>query len=247
MKKFTIAFTTLTCLFSMAVLTSNSYGQLLYSEDFDVDATSNWTVNLSTDTDSAADIFFDYSSVGIPSAPNSSGGSTRGMKLQANQFSNTFGGFSVSPTGQAFTGDYVLSYDMWQSYHSVLFIPPDDVFPAGGGIIQGQASGGTNLSYGGILSSGTSPNSAGFSDGVFFAATTDGDSGGDYRVYSSDVPESYQLPTREDVPADADATYLAETKEQHRRAVHEQLSTASSDRGTDVALAGRNGRSPRTT
>lgn len=190
----------------LALIAQPSLGQL-YTEDFDVDSTSNWTVNLSLDTDSNADIFFDYSSVGIPSAPNSTGGTTRGMKLQANLFSGVFGGMSVSPNGESFTGDYVLSYDMWQSYQGVTFVPPNDPFPSGGGIIRGQSSGGTNLGYGGIMTAGNVTNSPGVVDGVFFAATTDGDSGSDYRVYSSDRAVSYQLPV--DTPNDADATYFA--------------------------------------
>ena len=39
--------------------------------------------------------FFDYSTVGISSAPSALG--TRGLKLQANQSSGVFGGVSVSP------------------------------------------------------------------------------------------------------------------------------------------------------
>ncbi|MEO2045866.1 MAG: PEP-CTERM sorting domain-containing protein [Pirellulales bacterium] len=194
------------CLATLALMVSPSVGQVLYTQDFDVDDTANWTQNLSGVTDSNAVIFFDYSSVGIPAAPNSSGGSTRGMKLQANLFSNAFGGFSVSPTGESFTGDYVLSYDMWQSYHGVSFVEPVDIFPAGGGIIRGQSSGGTNLGYGGILSSGTFSNSAGSSDSVFFSATGDGDSGSDYRVYSSDRDYSYQSPPVDAI--DEDATYF---------------------------------------
>ena len=192
----------------LALVAQPSLGQL-YSEDFDTNSSSNWTVNDSTDTDFNTDIFFDYSTVGIPSAPNSAGGSTRGMKLQANLFSGAFGGFSVSPNGESFSGDYVLSYDMWQSYQPVTFIPPTGEFPSGGGIIQGQSSGGTNLGYGGIMSAGDAINSPGTVDGVFFAATTDGDSGSDFRVYSSDIPESYQLPVRPEQPKDSDATYLA--------------------------------------
>lgn len=195
------------CMSALALMVSPSAGQVLYTQDFDVDDTANWTVNISPDTDINAEIFFDYSTVGIPAAPNSSGGSTRGLQLQANLFSSTFGGFSVSPTGQSFTGDYVLSYDMWQSYHGVPFVPPQGIFPAGGGIIRGQASGGTNLGYGGILTSGTLANSAGTSDSVFFAATGDGDSGADYRVYSSDRDFSYQFPPEDTI--DEDATYFA--------------------------------------
>lgn len=177
---------------SLAFLTSSAFGQL-YSQNFDADDTANWTVNGSTVTDYFADFFFDYSSIGIPSAPNSTGGSTRGLKMQANLINGVFGGFSVSPTGQSFTGDYVLSYDMWQSYQGVTFVPASSGGPSGG-IRQGQSSGTTNLAYGGIMTSGTYSNSAGFSDSVFFAATPDGDSASDYRAYSSDKVVSYNTP-----------------------------------------------------
>ena len=200
-------FAGLACTVVLAVFTNSAFSQILYQQDFDIDDTANWTENLSPDTDSDADFFYDYSLMGIPSAPNSTGGTTRGIKMQANLFGNAFGGFSVSPTGQSFTGDYVLSYDMWQNYQGVTFVPANDPFPAGGGIIQGQASGTTNLSYGGIMSSGTFANSAGSSDSVFFAATGDGDSGSDFRVYSSDRDFSYQHPPQD--ATDAHATYLA--------------------------------------
>ncbi len=187
---------------------NQSFGQL-YSQNFDVDDTANWTVNSSEEgidlgtgntvpLDTDANFFFDYSTVGIPSAPNSTGGTTRGMKLQANLFSDAFGGFSVSPTGQSFTGDYTLSFDMWSNY-------PGDLLPGG--------SGSTNLSFAGVLSSGTFENKPGAADGVWFAYTGDGDSGSDYRAYSSERAVSYQFPVDPNVPEDLHATYLAGSRD----------------------------------
>src|SRR5262249_53580692 len=105
-----------------SILTSQ--GQILYSENFDVDDTANWTVLKSTgananDAGSSAEFFYDYSTVGIPSAPNS-GGSTRGLRLRANMTGNIFSGLSVSPNGQGFTGDYKLEFDMWMNYNGRL-------------------------------------------------------------------------------------------------------------------------------
>jgi hypothetical protein len=155
----------------------SSHGQVFYQEDFDTDATSAWTVNDPGVTDTFADFFFDYSSVGIPSAPNS-GGSTRGMILQANLGNGVFGGFSVSPNGQNFTGDYKLSFDFWGNTHQS---------PAGAGT--------SNLSYFGFGTSGTFGNYPGVSDGVWFGVVADGDSSADYRVYDHDQRQfSYQLP-----------------------------------------------------
>ena len=51
--------------FSMAVIAAP-----VYTENFDADHTANWTVNKGpATTDEAHDFFFDYSTVGIPSAP----------------------------------------------------------------------------------------------------------------------------------------------------------------------------------
>lgn len=201
---------TLSCVVCGLVLASSGEATLgqLYTETFDdLNASTRWMDNttgmgldLTVDPavakpmDTVADFAFDYSSVGIPSAPNS-GGTTIGMKLQANLFSDAFGGFSVSPLTQNFTGDYVLSYDMWQNYNG----PLDSGF-----------NGTTNLTYGGIMTSGTVSNFPGTADGVWFAATGDGDSGADYRAYSQDRAVSYQVPGTE--PEDDAAVYFADSR-----------------------------------
>jgi hypothetical protein len=153
----------------------------LFTENFDVDPTASWTVNNNGIGTNAADFFFDYSTVGIPPAPNS-GGTTRGLKIGANLGpapATGIPGISVSPTGESFTGDYTLQFDWWHN-----FIGPLDV----------GATGSTMLSTYGVLSSGTSPNLAGAADSVFFAATGDGQSSADYRIYSSQVPTSHLIP-----------------------------------------------------
>jgi len=128
-------------------------------------------------SDQASDFFFDYSTVGIPSAPNSTGGSTRGMKLQANQTNGIFSGMSVSPNGQGFTGNYTLKFDWWANFNGP--------FPGGG-------SGSTQLSTFGIGTSGTVAQwPGGIQDSVWFAATGDGGSSADWRAYSSAAGTSY--------------------------------------------------------
>jgi hypothetical protein len=147
----------------------------IWSENFDIDPTANWTVN-GGPSDETANFFFDYSSVGIPSAPNSAG-TTRGMKLQANLTDGIFGGFSVSPTGQSFIGDYTLRFDWWANFNGP--------FPGGG-------NGSTNLSTFGAGTSGTVTQwPGGTQDSVWFGATGDGGSAADYRAYSSAAPTSY--------------------------------------------------------
>jgi hypothetical protein len=178
--RFAIAASLVAALFT----TGSSFAATLYSENFDADATANWTVNNNNVGTNAADIFFDYSTVGIPPAPNSMGATTRGLKVGANLSSATapatgIPGISVSPTGQSFTGDYELRFDWWQNYFGPLL--------AGG-------TGSTMLSTFGVLTSGTTANLAGAADGVFFAATGEGGSSADFRIYSSQTPASHQVP-----------------------------------------------------
>lgn len=148
----------------------------LYAEDFDTDHTSNWVANFGPGNN-AADFFFDYSTVGIPPAPNS-GGTTRGLKLEADYAGNIVGGISVSPSGRNFTGDYVLTFDLWWN-----FVGPA---PAGG-------SGSTQVTGTGIGTSGATPQWAGGTqDSIHFGATGDGGSFADYRAYSSAATSGYQ-------------------------------------------------------
>lgn len=199
----------------------------LFTDDFDADHTTNWTVNSGptdyTDPDgdvggdfssNQAKFFFDYSTVGIPSAPHSTGGTTRGLKIMANQDGDFDGispgltGITVSPTGQDFStaGDYKLKFDWWANFSGP--------FPAG-------SSGSTQLSTFGIATSGAVANYAGTADGVFFASTLDGNSAADYRVYSKERVISYQIPTlnagvadQDDLlqPIDLHANYLAKSR-----------------------------------
>lgn len=146
-----------------------------FSENFDVDNTANWTVN-NGPTDGHADFFFDYSTYGIPSAPGA-GGTTRGLRLMANLSTGIFGGLSVSPTGQSFTGEYRLSAQVWMN-----FVGPA---PAGG-------SGTTQIGGLGIGTSGAVAHwPAGASSAVYFMTTLDGGSASDWRAYSSAAPTSY--------------------------------------------------------
>ncbi len=190
-----------------------------YTEDFDdLNAASRWTTykgvgfdsNLQPkpiDTnfdrlpvsggvngvvDDLSGFAFDYSTVGIPSATNSVGGSTIGLKLQADLFSNALGGFSASPNGLNLTGNYKVSFDAWSNT-----VGP---FPSGG-------SGSTNLSTFGILTSGSFSQSILSSDGVFFAYSADGESSADIRAYSVEDTDSYNA-----TPTEPHATYHAGTR-----------------------------------
>jgi hypothetical protein len=168
--------TIVTSLGAALALSSAAFSAPLFSEDFNVDPTASWTVNDPGLSDTIADFHYDYSAIGVPAAPNGAG--TRGLKMTANNSGGVFSGFSVSPTGQSFAGNYRVEFDMWQNY----------VGPVGPG-----GSGTTQLSTYGIGTSGTTafwPGAA-TKESVGFGATLDGGSASDYRAYSSAAPTSY--------------------------------------------------------
>lgn len=164
------------CFFAAAMALSAVCHAQLFEEDFNVDPTASWTVNDPGLSDVTADFFYDYSAIGVPAAPNGSG--TIGLKMTANNSGGVFSGFSVSPTGESFTGDYRVSFDLWQNY----------VGPLGVG-----GSGSTQLSMFGIGTAGNVavwPGSAP-KESVMFGVTLDGGSAIDFRAYSSVAPAVY--------------------------------------------------------
>jgi hypothetical protein len=167
------------CAASLALSTA-ALAAPMYTQDFNVDDTANWTVLPSTGantTDVIADFFYDYSAIGVPAAPNGTG--TRGLKMTVNNTTGVFGGVTVSPTGKNFTGPYSLLFDMWQNYAGPLG-------PGGNGTTQ--------FSQYGIGTAGTASQwigSTNTKDSVSFGTTLDGGSASDYRAYSSAANTSY--------------------------------------------------------
>lgn len=166
------------------LFSSVSFAATLYSQDFNVDDSANWTALPAAGVDYVANYYYDYSAIGVPAAPNGTG--TRGLKLTANNSAGVLGGVTVSPNGQNFTGNYKLSFDMWQNY----------VGPLGVG-----GSGTTQFSQYGIGTAGTATQWIGApKDSVSFGTTLDGGSSSDFRAYSTAAPTSY---------ASGNAVYLA--------------------------------------
>ncbi|MCP5522593.1 MAG: hypothetical protein H7A46_13715 [Verrucomicrobiales bacterium] len=153
----------------LLVFSATALGQTLYQDNFDTDTSASWTVNDPGETDITVVFSYDYSAIGVPAAPGGSG--TTGLKMTANNTGGVFSGFSVSPTGESFSGNYRVSFDLWQNY----------VGPVGPG-----GSGTTQFSMFGIGTSGTTPIKIGnTTESLGFGATLDGGSSVDYRVYSS--------------------------------------------------------------
>jgi len=95
----------------------------VFSDTFETNSAANWIVNRSSG-DSAAAFNYDYSRLGIPSAPHSTGGTTHGAQLKANLTLGVCAALSISPANQSFTGDYRLHFDAWVNVNGP--------FPGGG-------------------------------------------------------------------------------------------------------------------
>lgn len=165
----------------LAAATSARGQNVVFSEDFEIDHRLDYTyVTNSTGGLNLADLYFDYSSLGIPLAPNSPDSQTHGLKLGANldtsvqQFPS---GVSVSPLGFAITENFEMRFDMWMNFNG----------PAPGG-----GNGSTIVGGAGYGTAGTSAQVAGVADSVFIGATVDGGSSADYRVYAPAHAISYQ-------------------------------------------------------
>jgi hypothetical protein len=167
----------LACAATLLQVSRTSAQELVYSQDFESDSTAEWVVNSGSGTNTA-DFFFDYSTVGVPPAPSSAGGSTRALKLQANmdpatQAGSVSGyGLSVSPLNFGITDNFDMRFDLWLNY------------PKSG-------NGSTQIGGAGYGTAGTAAQIAGRADSIFIGASTDGGSGVDYRVYGPAFSTGY--------------------------------------------------------
>jgi len=152
----------------------------VFADNFDTDSAANWIVNRSSG-DTAVAFNFDYSALGIPSAPHSTGGTTLGVQMKANLSLGVVAALSMSPMNQSFSGDYRLHFDGW--------INVNGPFPGGG-------QGSTEYLTAGIGTAGNRTEWTGggsTADGFYFSA--DGDGGvsatsgttGDYSGYAGTV------------------------------------------------------------
>jgi hypothetical protein len=146
---------------------------VVFADDFDSDTSGNYGVQFSAvnGVDDKTILFnYDYSADSIPSAPNSVGGTTRGLKLLVNKdATGSAAAVNLYPLNVGFSNDFALRLDMFQRF---------------------GASGTTEHSLFGINHSGSNTNRDGLagSDGVWFAVETDGSasSGGrSYAIYTS--------------------------------------------------------------
>src|SRR5436305_9996846 len=103
-------------------LAGRASAAILYSDNFNVDTSANYTVNVAPAANAStqqATFAYDYSALGIPPAPGSA--DTLGLRLRANipgsaaapvttRPAGVQSGLSVSPTGQNFGTNYQATF-----------------------------------------------------------------------------------------------------------------------------------------
>ncbi len=146
--------------------------EVIFAEGFESDVSDEWMVNQSSD-DSTVVFGYDYAIDGIPPAPGTEGESTRGLKFTANESVGVADHITASPVGQSFSGDYVLTFDLWLNFNGPI--------PGGGG-------GSTEFAAAGIGTSGDHIQTGDdASDGAWFLVTGDGGSSRDFRFFLNNV------------------------------------------------------------
>ncbi|MEZ6037026.1 MAG: hypothetical protein R3F29_06065 [Planctomycetota bacterium] len=139
-----------------------------FADDFNADTSGLY--NIAQTADAAATFAFDYSALGIPSAPSTTDGSTLGLKLEANLASVAAHAITLH-TLVTMTGTYVVKFDAW--------INANGPFPGGG-------AGSTEYLTCGVGGDGSTVNRGGATGvGGWFAADGEGGSTRDYRGYKN--------------------------------------------------------------
>lgn len=132
-----------------------------FEDDFDTNTASSWVTNRSTANTRVA-FNYDYSTDGIGPAPDTTNGTTHGVKFEANMTGGLAAAINISPLGQSFTGDYRMRFNLW--------INANGPFPGGG-------TGSTEHFTAGVGTSGDRVQwtGSGAADGIWF--TVDGEGG----------------------------------------------------------------------
>ena len=162
---------------SPATLTVNPLFTPVFADNFDTNSSSSWTIATTSATDNRVTFAYDYSAIGVPSAPNSVGGTRKGLRLEANLSNGVVSAVSLSPIGKSFAGDYRLHFDMWINVNGPL--------PGGGAssteaITAGVGTAGNHVQWNGAGST---------ADGIWFEVDGDGGVGdtstsqGDFVAY----------------------------------------------------------------
>jgi hypothetical protein len=163
------------------------------------------------------DVIFgwDYSLMGIPVAPGTTDGSTRGVRFASNMTAPGAAAAVTLHTLQSFSGNYIVRFDMW--------INANGPFPAGG-------TGSTEFVTAGIGGDGTTVNRTGATgSGGWTGVDGEGGSGIDYRLFRGSALEGV-----------ANGAYAAGTTTDARSAVNAYYAQFGNINVGDLPVQGAN-------
>ncbi len=155
---------------------------VLWSDNFHTDTSANYTVAAACTNGETADYeiawAYEYNTPWlIPAAPLS-GGNIYGARLRVNKFGGgTAAGLNVYPTGQSFSGNYALRFDMYLMMGGGSYTTEYAIF----GINHSGTK--TNWFRNTTLAPGNVPAGWQF-DGIWCDVEADGSASGDYVMYS---------------------------------------------------------------
>ena len=89
-------------------------GDVPFSDDFNTDSSGRYSIIVSS-PDTRITFAYDYSRVGIPPAPNTTDGTTLGLKLEANLERPESREFLTLHTVEEFSGTYTVRFDAWMN------------------------------------------------------------------------------------------------------------------------------------
>jgi hypothetical protein len=157
----------------LGALLSPALAAQAYADDFNTDTSPLYVITQTADA--LATFAFDYGTLGIPVAPNTSDNSTIGLKMEANVTSGTANSVTLH-TLIPFTGDYVVRFDAW--------INANGPFPGGG-------TGSTEFLTMGVGGDSATPNQGTTTgSGGWFAASGEGGASRDYQAFNDNVEQT---------------------------------------------------------
>jgi Calx-beta domain len=189
-------------------LIESSQAQLVYSQNFNTDDSTNWAVNFSYTGGAAfndvsnclVNFNFDYTTAGIPVAPHSVlfGSDTihHGLKISAvytnpatAKGSAVTAGLSVSPTNFSISDNFIMHADMWINVNCGAYTNLNTNNVSGATYAHSQHNGtASTVLYGcGYGTAGTTATTPGVTDAIFVGALTDTGSGAQMRMYGPAV------------------------------------------------------------
>jgi hypothetical protein len=160
-----------------ALLLAPGSAMALFFDNFN-SAASAANYNIVQFGNNAVTFGWDYSTMGIPVAPNTTDGTTRGVKFESNMTAPGSAAAITLHTNMAFNGPYIVKFDAW--------INANGPFPAGG-------AGSTEFLTAGVGGDGTTVLRGTTGIGGWTAVNGEGGSGIDYRMYRNTTlmaPES---------------------------------------------------------